>query len=102
MRIIKPKTLEQYWQQARYAQAETALRAWISEVKKAEWASSAEIKQKYRSASIINHDRVVFNICGNRYRLIVAVRYDLKIVLIKFFGTHSEYDRIDAASVNLG
>lgn len=99
MRIIKQKTLERYWNIPRYRKAEQSLKAWLKEAKTAEWSSSADVKAKYKNASIINSERVVFNICGNSYRLIVAIRYDFKIVFIKYFGTHSEYDEVDAATV---
>ena len=75
------------------------LDAWFSEVKRANWASSAELKRQYGSVSIISGERAVFNIKGNHYRLIVAISYVNKIVLIKWLGTHQEYDRIDAATV---
>lgn len=99
MRIIKQKTLEKYWNIERYKKAEPALKAWHKETEAAEWSSPVDVKAQYKSASIINSERVVFNICGNKYRLIVAIRYDLKIVFIKYFGTHGEYDEVDAATV---
>lgn len=98
MRIIKQKTLEKYWKIRRYKKAEQALRAWFKEAQAAQWSSSADIKSQYRNASILNSERVVFNICGNDYRLIVAIRYDIKIVFVKYFGTHAEYDKVDAAT----
>jgi mRNA interferase HigB len=75
------------------------LDAWYAEVAKAEWKNSAELKLQYSSASILSSERVVFNIKGNDYRLIVAINYHYQIVLIKWLGTHREYDRIDAGKV---
>ena len=79
--------------------AEQPLRAWFLEAKKATWASPAEIKATYRSASILLNNRVVFNIKGNTYRLVVVVEYAQGKMFIRFVGTHSEYDRIDAATI---
>ena len=76
-----------------------SLEAWYQEVKSAIWTSSADIKSHYPSASIINNSRVVINICGNKYRLVVQVNYPAGIVYVRFIGTHKEYDRIDVESV---
>jgi mRNA interferase HigB len=75
------------------------LDAWYAEVARAKWENSAQLKQQYRSASILSAERVVFNIKGNDYRLIVAISYHYHVVLIKWLGTHKEYDQIDAAEV---
>jgi mRNA interferase HigB len=75
------------------------LDAWFAEIRQARWANPAELKAQHRSASIVSEDRVVFNIQGNHYRLIVAISYLGQIVLIKWLGTHREYDHIDAATV---
>ncbi len=74
--------------------------AWISEVKNSGWNNSSELKLKYKNASIIGSKRVVFNIKGNDFRLIVDIEYKLKIVFIVWFGTHDEYDQIKAKEVN--
>ena len=74
--------------------------AWFEEVEAAEWKTLKELKQQYRNASIINEKRVVFNIHGNEYRLIVLIEYRLKIVFIVWFGTHGQYDKIDAKTVS--
>lgn len=76
-----------------------ALDSWFHEVQKAEWRSTADIKKRYAHASIINAERVVFNIKGNDYRLIAAVDFKLSAVWIKWIGTHRDYDHIDAATV---
>ncbi len=78
---------------------ETALDAWFHEVQKANWTSSADVKSQYASASILNDSRIVFNIKGNDYRLIVSVNYTKSIVWIIWLGTHGDYDKIDAAGV---
>jgi mRNA interferase HigB len=75
------------------------LRAWFQEVAKADWSSPAEVKAAYRSASIVGNDRVVFNIGGNKYRLVVRVNYAFRIVYVRFIGTHKQYDQIDASEV---
>lgn len=83
----------------RHPDAEQPLRAWYADVKGAEWSSPSEIKSVYRNASIAANNRVVFNIKGNTYRVVVAVQYQFGIVYIRFVGTHEEYSRIDAATV---
>jgi mRNA interferase HigB len=100
MRIVKEKTLRDYCSQSKFKQTEGALKAWIFEVKYSNWDNSTELKAKYRNASILSSKRVVFNIKGNDYRLIVDVEYKLKIVFIVWFGTHKEYDKIDAKTVH--
>lgn len=75
------------------------MRAWYKEAKAAKWQDPADIKRRYRSASFLANSRVVFNIKGNRYRLVVVVRYEFGIVYIRFVGTHSDYDRINAETI---
>lgn len=75
------------------------MRSWFKETEDATWSSPSEIKARYASASLLPGNRVVFNIKGNRYRLVAAVRYDLGIVFIRFVGTHAEYDAIDAIAI---
>jgi len=100
MRIIKEKTLKEYSLQKKYANAAESLKSWVFEVKFSEWDNAAELKAKYRNASIINSKRVVFNIKGNEYRLLVDIEYRLKIVFVVWFGTHKEYDKINAESIS--
>jgi len=76
-----------------------ALKAWFAEVEASSWSSPADIKDRYRSASILGDQRVVFNICGNKYRLVVKISYKNGVVLIRFIGTHKEYDAINAEEV---
>ncbi len=100
MRIVKERTLTEYCKLNRYKQAEESIKAWIFEVRFSTWNNANELKLKYGNASLINSKRVVFKIKGNDYRLIVDVEYKLKVVFIVWFGTHKEYDRIDAKTVN--
>lgn len=99
MKIISVKTLKDFW--TTYPDAEQPLKAWVDEVSKAKWASPADIKALYRSASILKNRRVVFNIKGNDYRLIVAIAYQRGWMFVKFIGTHKEYDQVDAETVEL-
>jgi mRNA interferase HigB len=82
-----------------HANAEQPLFAWFAEVTKADWKSPEQIKERYPSASIINRERMVFNIKGNSYRVIVAVKFQFHVVYIRFIGTHAEYDKVDAATI---
>lgn len=97
MRIVSVGTLRDFW--ARHPDAEQALRAWYDEARHAVWATPQDIRDRYASASFVSRRRVVFNIKGNRYRLVVAVAWRFQAVYIKFVGTHADYDRIDAATV---
>lgn len=97
MKVIAVSTLKCFWE--RHPDAEQALKAWYDEAKHAVWSTPQDIKNHYASASFVGNNRVVFNIKGNSYRLIVAVAYRFQAVYIKFVGTHAEYDRIDAATV---
>ena len=75
------------------------MRAWYTEAKKARWKGPQDIKAEYRTASILRNNRVVFNIKGSTYRLVVAVKYDFQIVYIRFIGTHVAYDKINAEEI---
>ncbi|WP_375263746.1 type II toxin-antitoxin system HigB family toxin [Palleronia sp.] len=97
MRIVSRKALKEFAK--RFPDAEDQLEAWFHETKKARWQTPADIKAKYRSASILKDSRVVFNICGNKYRIVVKISYANGIVLIRFVGTHGEYDEINAEEV---
>lgn len=99
MRIIAIKNLRDFWE--RHPDAKPSLEAWLDEVKNAQWFSSHDIKAKYRHASVIGDKRVVFNIKGNDYRLIVAVAYKFGAICIKFIGTHAQYDAIDAETIEM-
>ncbi len=97
MRIISRKTLKAFW--LTHPDARQALQAWYADVKQADWRSPSDVKRIYRNASILPNHRIVFNIKGNRYRLVVAVNYHVGIVYIRFVGTHAEYDKIDATRI---
>lgn len=97
MRVIAVSTLRAFWEQ--HPDAEQPLKAWYEEATNASWTQPADIKAQYRSASVLKNRRVVFNIKGNNYRLIVAVAYRLQVVYVKFVGTHQEYDAVDAETV---
>ncbi len=99
MRIIAISHLKSFWEQC--PDAEQSLLAWIDEAKRADWKSPTEVKEKFRNASILKSRRVVFNIKGNDYRLVVAVAYRLGAIYIKFIGTHRQYDAIDADIVEM-
>jgi len=98
MRVIAVSTLRSFWE--RHPDAEQPLKAWYEEALQAAWAQPADIKVMYRNASVLKNRRVVFNIKGNDYRLIVAIAYKLQIVYVKFIGTHKEYDQVDAETVD--
>ena len=97
MRIISRKRLREFWE--KHTDAQQALQAWYADVKQADWQTPADIKNVYRNASIVTNNRVIFNIKGNKYRLVVVVQYQYGIVYIRFVGTHQEYDKIDAATI---
>ena len=98
MRIFNRATLQEFW--LKYPDAEQALRAWFHEVEKASWQSPGEIRAHFGSADFVANNRVVFDIRGNKYRLVVAIKYGpLYCVYVRFLGTHAQYDQIDAATV---
>lgn len=97
MRVIAKKTLRDFW--IRHKDCEQQLKAWYREAEDALWTGPEDIRSDYPSASFLRDNRVVFNIKGNKYRLIVRVNYSYKIVWIRFVGTHAEYDKIDAAKI---
>ncbi len=97
MRILSKSTLKAFWKD--YPNSKTPLEAWHEEILKADWATPQEVKAKFGNASIIKGNRVVFNIKGNDYRLVVKINYPYRIVYICFIGTHSQYDAIDAETI---
>jgi mRNA interferase HigB len=99
MRVIAISPLRDFWEI--HPDAEQPIKAWLDEANQAQWTQPADIKAHYRSASILKNRRVVFNIKGNDYRLIVAIAFKLGIVYVKFIGTHAEYDKVDAETVEL-
>jgi mRNA interferase HigB len=97
MRIIAKRTLREFSDSA--AEAKSALDSWYYEARKAEWRTPNDIKEQYRQASIVGNNRVVFNIAGNKYRLVVRIDYSAGIIFIRFVGTHAEYDKIDVEEI---
>jgi mRNA interferase HigB len=97
MNVIAVKTLKKFWEIHRMSEA--PLKAWYKEAEKAEWKSTQDIKKKFQSADFLTGNRVIFNIAGNKFRLIVKIKYKYKIVYIRFVGTHEEYNKIDASKI---
>ncbi|MCK4919914.1 MAG: type II toxin-antitoxin system HigB family toxin [Bacteroidales bacterium] len=97
MRVIAKKILGEFWE--KYTDSEESLKTWYKEASKANWNSPNDIKAEYTKASILKSGRAVFNICGNKYRLIVEINYLRKWVFIRFIGTHKEYDKIDTQKI---
>lgn len=100
MRVIAKSTLVNFWSQSVRMDSKGALQSWFDEAVKASWKTPQEIKDQYRSASICGNNRVVFNIAGNKYRLVVEMQYQAGIVWVKFIGTHAQYDQINVDTVN--
>jgi mRNA interferase HigB len=98
MRVIAIKSLREFW--IRHPDAEQSLKAWFDEASKAGWKTPQDIKRRFATASFLANRRVVFNIKGNDYRLVVSVAYQFEAIYIKFVGTHAEYDAIDATTVS--
>jgi len=99
MRIIAFRTIREFFEKPEYSDSEVPLRAWYHDAKTAEWKNTNELKRLYINASIIGDGRVVFNIKGNDYRLIVAIDYEFQVIFIRFIGTHKQYDKIDAKPI---
>lgn len=97
MRVIAKKTLCDFW--LKHSDCEEQLKAWHKEAEEALWKSPKDIKKDYPTASILHNNRIVFNIKGNNYRLIVRINYSFSMVWIRFIGTHAEYDKVDANNV---
>jgi mRNA interferase HigB len=100
MRIIAKRTLVEYFQQKNYKISEQSLKSWYSETEQADWGSPSELKKHFGTASIITDKRVVFNIKGNDFRLVVDIEYRMKLVFIVWFGSHKKYDEIDIKSLH--
>lgn len=97
MHIIARSALKKFWE--KHPDAEQPLKAWFAEVNRAFWENPHEVKEQYRNVSILTGGRIVFQIAGNKYRLIVRTNYASKVVYIRFVGTHKEYDKIDAEKI---
>lgn len=98
MRIIAKKTLVEFWESG-YGDAEQTLKPWHAFAKAANWSQPKEIKAKFSTASFLANNRVLFNISGNKYRLVVKVVYELKTIYIRFISSHADYVRIDASTI---
>jgi mRNA interferase HigB len=100
MRVIALSTLRAFWEaNPAFADAREPVLAWYRHVVEADWAAPADVKADFRSASILKDGRVVFNIAGNKYRLVVWINYGYRVAYVRFIGTHAQYDRIDAQTV---
>jgi mRNA interferase HigB len=97
VRVIAKRTLRTFWTKRK--DCEQQLKAWYKEARDARWKRVKDIKQEYPSASFLPGNRVVFNIKGNHYRLVVRINYDYGVVWIRFIGTHGEYDKMDATKI---
>jgi mRNA interferase HigB len=97
LRVIAKKILRNFW--IKHNDCESQLKSWFHEAQKANWKNPNEIKKEFPSASILQDNKVVFNIKGNSYRLIVKINYDYKVLWIRFIGTHKQYDKIDANTI---
>ena len=100
MRIIAKNTLKKFWEQPQYADSKAPLESWHEEATKATWIPPQTVKAHYRNASICANNRVVFNIGGNKYRLVVEMQYRACIAWVKFVGTHEQYDKINVENVD--
>ena len=97
MRVIAKRILRDFW--VKHNDSEEPLKTWYKEASKATWNDPSDIKEEYSKASILKNSRAVFNICGNKYRLIVEINYKRQWVFIRFIGTHKDYDNIDANKI---
>jgi mRNA interferase HigB len=97
VRVISKKILREFWE--KHVDSTQQLKSWFQETSEADWKSPNQIKKDYPSASFLADNRVVFNIKGNKYRLIVRINYEYSMVWIRFIGTHAEYDKIDSTKI---
>lgn len=97
MRIIALGTIKEFW--AGHSDSEEPLKAWYAVTRAADWKNPQEVKKAYGNASILQDGRVVFNIAGNKYRLVAWINYPYRVLYIRFIGTHKQYDQIDAQTV---
>jgi mRNA interferase HigB len=97
LRIIAKKILREFW--VKHPDCEEQLKAWYQETENSDWISPNDVKKDYPSASILGNNRIVFNIKGNHYRIIIKINYDYQMIWIRFIGTHAEYDKINANKI---
>lgn len=100
MRVIAKSTLKKFWERPGCADAQDLLENWYDEAAQAKWTTLQDVKTQYRNASMCANNRVVFNIAGNKYRLVVEMQYRAGIAWVKFVGTHARYEMIDVETVN--
>jgi mRNA interferase HigB len=99
MRVISKKALREFWQQKEHQDSEQPLKAWHDEAKHADWRTPHDVKSQYKNASILKNGRAVFNIHGNKYRLVVEIDYTYSLCFVLFVGTHEQYDKVDIDSL---
>lgn len=97
MRIIAKRTLREFW--AKHPDSEQQLKAWFSQAEKAGWRNIHDLRRDHPQASIVAGNRIIFNIKGNKYRLIVKFNFDFQLGWVRFVGTHAEYDKINASTI---
>jgi mRNA interferase HigB len=97
VRIISPKPLRDFYE--RHPDAEGPIREWLREARHATWKNAHDVKRQFGSVSIVGNDRAVFNLAGNKYRLVTLIRFDKELLYIRFIGKHSDYDRIDVHTI---
>ncbi|VGO20898.1 type II toxin-antitoxin system HigB family toxin [Pontiella sulfatireligans] len=97
MRLLTLGTIKLFWEN--HADAKFVLKAWVKTVQRAQWCCFADVKKEYSSADVLPGNRVVFNIKGNKYRIVVKIHYNTKFMFVRFIGTHAEYDKIDAETI---
>lgn len=91
--------MREFWEKAEFADSESSLRSWYHEARNANWKNTNEVKELYKNASIVGEGIVVFNIKGNKYRLVVWIDYEYKVIFIRFIGTHKQYDKTDVKKI---
>jgi mRNA interferase HigB len=99
MRVIALSTLRSFWEKPAASDAREPILAWYRHAVKANWSSPADVKREFGTASVLRDGRVVFNVGGNKYRLVVWINYPYRVVYVRFIGTHAQYDRIDAQTI---
>jgi len=99
VRVIARSRLKRFYELPNYRDSKEAFEVWYHEAKRAGWNSWADIKEQYGNASILKNNRVVFNICGNKYRLVLKINYEAQVAYIRFVGSHKEYDKINAEEI---
>ena len=100
MRVIALRTIKRFIEsKSEYSDSREPVLAWYRQVLRADWASPADVKREIRTASVLKDGRVVFNVAGNKYRIVVWINYSYRVVYVRFIGTHALYDRIDAQTV---